>query len=89
VRVQGEFDGFGYATNSLDITIATNDLCNDRGAGLVFASLSGKEEAAKLEHRRPRGKRDRRPGDPVEVDGIVTKVEEGRFTYLRDCTVVR
>lgn len=89
VRVHGEFDGFGYATNSLDVTVATTDLCNERGAGLVFARLSGKEEAGKLSNRRPRGKREPRPGDPVEIDGFVTKVEDGRFTYLRDSVVVR
>jgi hypothetical protein len=89
VRVRGEFDGFGYATNSLDITVATTELCNARGAGLVFASLSGKAEAAKLDDRQPRGKRNSRPGDLVEVDGFVVKVEEGRFTHLRDCVVVR
>lgn len=88
MRVQGEFDGFGYATNSLDITVATPELCNDRGAGLVFATLGGREEAAKLANRQPRGKRDRRPGDAIEIDGFVTRVEEGRFTYLRDCVVV-
>jgi hypothetical protein len=89
VKVEGEFGGFGYATNSMDITVASSELCSDRGAGVLFVTLLGKEEREKLLSRRPPGKRDSRPGDAVEVQGVVSKVADGRFTYLRDAVVIR
>jgi hypothetical protein len=89
VRVLGEFDGFAYDTDSLHVTIATSELCSDRGAGALFVELVGKAEREKLLSRRPRGKRDNRPGDPTEVQGIVSKVGDGRFTYLVDAVVIR
>ena len=89
IRVQGEFGGFSYATESLDISVGTSELCSDRGAGLVFASLAGKQERAKLMTRRPPGKRDGTPGDTVEVEGLVTKIEDGRFTHIKEAVVIR
>lgn len=89
VGVLGEFDGFGYDTKSLHVTLATSELCSDRGAGLLFATLINTTEREKLSSRRPRGKRDNRPGDQTELQGVVSKVEDGRFTYLAKATVVR
>jgi hypothetical protein len=92
IRVQGEFGGINGAWSNYTPTVVmlSTNLCDGtRGAGLVFATLVGREEAAKLGSRRPRDDRYERTGDPVEIDGFVTKVEEGRFTYLQDCIVVR
>jgi hypothetical protein len=90
VRVEGEFGGFAYDTDSRMLSLTTHELCNDRGAGVVFGKLAGKAEKDKLMTRRPPGKRgDDRPGDTVEIEGVVTTIEEGRFTHLEDCVVIR
>ena len=88
VKVSGEFDGFGYATNSTHVTVATSELCNSNGAGLVFAELANDSEREKLYGHHPRNSRSGAPGDPVVVQGTITRVREGRFTDI-DGAVVR
>lgn len=89
VAVTGEFDGFGYATNSKRVTLITSELCNTRGAGVVYAELTNEAEARKPQvyNAHPQDTRRGKAGDTVTVEGIVEKVEEGRFTHLRRAQV--
>ena len=89
IRVSGEFDGFGYDTNSRLVTVVTSELCNSNGAGVVFAELRNNSEREKLLGHHPRNSWSRgAPGDPVVVQGTITRVREGRFTNI-DGAVVR
>jgi len=80
VRIEGTFDGFGYEARSLQVTLESDELCNERGAGLVFANLWGEAEGQKLASTRP--------GTLVVVEGEIEAVEEGRFVRLSDVLVV-
>ncbi len=48
VRLTGVFDGFGYETKSLRVTMKSNMLCNENGGGLAVATLVGNTEKDKL-----------------------------------------
>ena len=80
IRVSGNFEGFGYDTNSKIVSLGSNDLCNEKGAGLVFATLSNDAERKKLFTTRP--------GTQVLVEGTVDQVKEGRFIYLSRVIVI-
>ena len=79
IRVTGDFDGFGYDTKR--ITLKTSETCNQRGAGLVFATLWSFSEHEKFTNTRP--------GTQVTVEGTIEKVEEGRFVHLTDVVAAR
>ncbi len=48
VRISGIFDGFGYSNKSLKLTLKSDGLCNDQGAGLAFVTLRDESEREKL-----------------------------------------
>lgn len=79
VRVAGHFDGFGYATGSREVTLETEELCNENGAGLAFATLSGESEREALTNTEP--------GARVVIEGTVEEVEEGRIVRLEGAVV--
>ena len=87
VLVAGEFGGFGYEMQSRRITLHSDSLCNERGAGLVFAELVSRQEAEKLGNARPKPKRGEGRGDSVSVEGVIEKIEEGRFVRLSNACV--
>lgn len=80
IRVEGNFDGFGYGRDSRQVVLKSSELCNDRGAGSVFAILKNSAERDKLYHTQP--------GARVVLEGEVEKVEQGRFVYLERVTVI-
>jgi hypothetical protein len=79
IRVEGEFEGFGYATDSLMFTLSTEDLCNEDGAGLVFVELADASEKEKL--------LDVHPGASITIEGTIAKIEEARFIHIDDAVV--
>lgn len=79
VRLLGNFDGFGYGTESKLVTLESDELCNDRGGGVIFATLQDGSQRDKL--------MDTRPGTQVIVEGTIDRVEEGRFVYLKNVIV--
>lgn len=75
--VHGEFDGFGYATGSRQITLLSDSLCNEDGAAILFVELRTAAEADKARHLRPRRTRPpASPGDRVTIAGIVESVRD-------------
>jgi len=79
VRVEGEFDGFGYETNSMRVVITGSEICNSRGAGSVIAELASDSDQTALSNVMP--------GTPVVLEGTITAIEESRFVTLTDATV--
>lgn len=79
VHVTGTFEGFGYEMKSKRVVLESDAVCNDRGAGLVFATLRSDEERDRLGGAHE--------GDVVVLTGIVEKVEQGRFVYLNRVSV--
>ena len=73
IRVAGNFGGFVYETNSKLITLESEVLCNERGAGLAFTTLSNNIERKKLYSTKP--------GTEVIIEGTVVKVKQGRSVY--------
>lgn len=78
VTVRGEFDGFGYDLNSRLIVLKSSDLCNDRGAGAVFAHLASNEDRDSYANART--------GEIVEVQGTITEIDEGRFVTVENAS---
>ena len=60
--------------------LKSNELCNDQGGGIVFATLRDETEKAKLWTTHP--------GTQVVIEGTIDEVEEGRFVDLSDVIVV-
>jgi hypothetical protein len=88
IIVRGEFGGFAPDTQSRSVNMESDDLCNDRGAGIVFAELRSLDERLKLIPALPRGKRyPYTSGTIVTIEGRVESVREGRFTNLVNGTV--
>ena len=85
--MRGEFDGVGYATGSTSITLASTEICGPRGAGVVFADMVDRAQIDKLANTRPRGKRSGTPGDIVTIEGVIEKVDDGRFVSLKNGVV--
>lgn len=84
VLVRGEFDGFGYETNSRRAMLVTDELCSDRGAGFVVAHLAHAREAEKPGDVQPRDERRRIAGGFVTISGRIRKIDDGRFVHLED-----
>ena len=72
--MEGKFGGFGYDTNSQFITLQSDELCNQRGAGLIFGTLWSYSESKKL-HTTQKETR-------VVLEGTVFKIEQDRFVHL-------
>jgi hypothetical protein len=90
IRVRGEFNGFGYDTESRLVVLSSDDICSARGAGSIFATLYDRSERSKIRNARPPGRRSRSgiPGTMLTIEGTVTRVEDGRFVHI-DHVVVR
>ncbi len=87
--MRGEFHGTDYGTFPTMITLASGDVCTQRGAGTVFATVWDRQEMARIANAQPRGKRAPvTPGAILTVEGDVTKVDDGRFVTL-DRSIVR
>ncbi len=89
IRVRGQFDGFDYGSPPRSISIVSDELCNDHGAGIVFAKVWSRTEEERASNLRPVNGRRQRPGDPVTMEGVITQIREGRFTDLEDAIIVR
>lgn len=85
VVVTGEFDGFGYETNSMRVRLVSAEICSDRGAGSVVATLLNRLERDRpeLQNARPRSNRDpSKRGDLISLEGDVAAIKDGRFVEI-------
>ena len=78
IRVKGKFYAFDYG-QGMTVVIDGGGLCNESGAGSVFATFLNENEKEKLSSALK--------GTKVVVEGTIDKIEEDRFVHLSDTLV--